>query len=271
LTDRKLGIIGCGNMGEALLAGLLKKNVFDKKNITVSEKQEQRLQSLKNKYSQIAFVRDNRSLVKNSSVIILAVKPQDMETLLKEISPFLTASHLIISIAAGIKISFIEKIVKKTLPTVRVMSNLPALVGEGMSVYSISKTVSREDEQIVEEIFGSVGKVLKLEEDKLDAVTALSGSGPAYISYMLEEMVKAGCELGLTEEQSKIISLQTLVGTTTTFTTETYETFRTFREKITSPKGTTEAALKVLMDAKWKEVFNQAIKKAEQRSKELSK
>ncbi len=192
-----------------------------------------------------------------------------MESLLKEISPFLTSSHLIISIAAGIKISFIEKRVKKTMPIIRVMPNLPILIGEGMSVYCISKTVSKEDEKIAEEIFGSVGKVLKLEEDKLDAVTALSGSGPAYVFYMLEAMIEAGIELGLTEEQSKTLSVQTIIGAAKMI--EKGEDPAILRKKVTSPKGTTEAALKVLMDTKWKEALIQAIKKAEQRSKELSK
>ena len=260
-------------MGEALLAGLLKKNVFDKKNIAVSEKQEERIRLLKDKYPQTLFIKDNQSLVKNSSVIILAVKPQDMEALLQEISPFLTASHLIISIAAGIKISFIEKIVQKTIPIVRVMPNLPALIGEGMSAYSVSETVSKEKiarfvEDLTEKIFGSVGKVLKLEEDKLDAVTALSGSGPAYVFYMLEAMFEAGIELGLTEEQSKALSVQTIIGAAKMI--EAGEDPVILRKKTTSPKGTTESALKVLITS-WKDALIQAIKEAAKRSKELSK
>lgn len=256
-------------MGEALLAGLLKSNIVDKRNITISEKQEERLASLNKKYSQIIFNKDNKSLVKNSQVIILAVKPQDMEALLEEISPFLIPSHLLISIAAGIKISFIEKRGQNNLSIVRVMPNLPILIGEGMSVYSVSKKVSKEGEKIAEEIFGSVGKVLKLEEDKLDAVTALSGSGPAYISYMLEAMIEAGRELDLIGEQSKTLSLQTIIGAAKMI--EKGENPVILRKKVTSPKGTTEAALKVLMNAKWQDALIQAIKKAEQRSKELSK
>ncbi len=256
-------------MGEALLAGLFKKNVLDKKSITISEKQEERFQCLKRKYPQITFTKDNKELIENSSIIILAVKPQDMESLLQEISQFVTASHLIISIAAGIKTSFIEKIIKKSIPIIRAMPNLPALIGEGMSVYCISKSVSEEDKKIAEEIFGSVGKVLKLEEDKLDAVTALSGSGPAYVFYMLEAMAETGIELGLKEEESKTLSVQTIIGAAKMI--EKGECPAVLRQKVTSPKGTTEAALKVLIDTKWKEALIQAIKKAEQRSKELSK
>ena len=139
-------------MGEALLIGLLKKNLFNKKNIAVSEKQEERIKFLKQKYSQITFIKDNQSLVKNSSVIILAIKPQDMESLLKEISPLLTASHLIISIAAGIKISFIEKIIQKKFPIIRAMPNLPALIGEGITAYCVSQSASGKDEKIAEAI-----------------------------------------------------------------------------------------------------------------------
>lgn len=256
-------------MGEALLIGLLKKNAFNKKNITISENQEERLKSLKKQYPQITFNKNNKFLVKNSQVIILAVKPQGMESLLKEISPLLTTSHLIISIAAGIRISFIVKTVKKTMPIIRVMPNLPALIGEGITAYCVSKAVSKEDGKIAEKIFGSVGKILKLEEDKLDAVTALSGSGPAYVFYMLEAMAEAGIKLGLTKEQSKFLSVQTIIGAAKMI--EKGECPITLRQKVTSPKGTTEAALKVLMDTKWKETLIQAIKEAEQRSKELSK
>lgn len=256
-------------MGEALLAGLLNKNAFDKKNITVSEKQEERTKFLKQKYPPITLVQNNQSLVENSSIIILAVKPQDVETLLEEISPSLTASHLLISIAAGIKISFIEKIVGKKIAIIRAMPNLPALIGEGMSAYSVSKNASQKDEKIAEEIFGSTGKVLKLEEDKLDAVTALSGSGPAYVFYMLEAMAEAGIKFGLTKEQAKTLSVQTIIGAAKMI--EKGDCPVDLREKVTSPKGTTEAALKILIDTKWKEVLIQAIKKAEERSKELSK
>jgi len=256
-------------MGEALLSGLLNKNIFDKKNITASEKQEERLKFLKQKYPQIILSKDNQSLVTNSSVIILAIKPQDMESLLKEISTSLTASHLIISIAAGIKLSFLEKTVNKQIPAVRVMPNLPALIGEGISAYCVSDTVSKENEEIIEEILGSLGKVIKMEEDKLDVVTALSGSGPAYVFYMLEAMIEAGIKLGLTEKQAKNLSVQTIIGAAKMI--ERGENPAILREKVTSPKGTTEAALKVLIDSKWKEILIKAIAKAEERSKELSK
>jgi pyrroline-5-carboxylate reductase len=269
LIDRRIGIIGCGNMGEALLAGLLKKNVFDKKNITVSEKQEERFDFLKNNHTGINFVKDNKILVEDSSVIILAVKPQDMESLLQEISPSLTPSQLIISIVAGIKFSFIEKIIQKNIPVIRAMPNLPALIGEGISAYSLSQAISKENEEITEKILGSIGKVIKMEEEKLDAVTALSGSGPAYVFYMLEAMIEAGIELGITKEEAKILSVQTIIGAGKMV--EKGEDPATLRKKVTSPKGTTEAAFEVLRDKKWKEILIEAIKKAEQRSKELSK
>ena len=263
-------------MGEALLAGLLKKSTFDKNHITISEKQEERLQFVKNKHQGINSAKDNKSLIENSSVIILAVKPQDMEALLKEISPFLNNSHLIISIAAGIKLSFIEKIIQKTIPIIRVMPNLPALIGEGISAYAVSATISKENKTIAEmlegivvKILGSLGKVIKLEEKKLDAVTAISGSGPAYVFYMLEAMAEAGIKLGLTKEQAKTLSVQTIIGAGKMI--EKGECPAALRENVTSPKGTTEAALKVLIDAKWKEALVEAIEKAEQRSKELSK
>ncbi len=266
MIDRRIGIIGCGNMGEALLTGLLNKSV---KNITVSEKQEERFEYLKKKYPQITLNKDNQSLVKNSSVIILAVKPQDIESLLQDVSSSLTISHLIISVAAGIKTSFIEKTIQKRIPIIRVMPNLPAFIGKGLSVYCTSKMISEEHEKLAEEIFGSVGKVLKMEEDKLDTVTAISGSGPAYVFYMLEAMLEAGIELGLTEEQAKILSVQTIIGAGKMI--ERGENPAILRKKVTSPKGTTEAALQVLIETKWKEALVQAIKKAQQRSKELSK
>ncbi|MDD5454363.1 MAG: pyrroline-5-carboxylate reductase [Candidatus Ratteibacteria bacterium] len=279
MINKKIGIIGCGNMGEALLYGLISKNIFKKQNIFVSEKQETRLRTLKRKYSQISFAKDNKDLAKKCSVIILAVKPQDIKALLEEISPFLTSSHLLISIAAGIKISFIEETTKEKnphlwdtqrgIPIIRAMPNLPAIIGEGISVYSVSKNVSTKDKKITEEIFGSVGKVLKLKENKLDAVTAISGSGPAYVFYMLEAMIEAGLKLGFKKEEIRSLSVQTIIGAIDMI--EKGECPAILRQKVTSPKGTTEAALKVLIENKWKEILIEAINKAEKRSKEFSK
>jgi len=272
VRNGKIGIIGCGNMGEALLTGLLNKNVFKNENITISEKQEERSKYLKQKYPQTILTKDNQSLVKNSSVIILAVKPQDMESLLKEIPAFLNDSHLIISIAAGIKISFIERIIQKSIPIIRAMPNLPALIGRGISAYSTSgknKTIEKILDDTAEKILGSLGKVIKLEEDKMDTVTALSGSGPAYVFYMLEAMIDAGVKLGITEAQAKELSVQTIIGAAKMI--EKGEDPATLRKKVTSPKGTTEAALKVLIDNKWKEILTQAIENAKARSEELSK
>lgn len=269
MLSRKVGIVGCGNMGEILLRGLVEGKIVDKKSIIVSEKRKERLSCLETQYSQVSFRSDNLYLVRNSQVILVAVKPQDMEILLGEIAPYLRTSHLIISIAAGIRLSFIEKKVSKTVPIIRVMPNLPALIGEGISAYCVSEAVSDGDEKVVKEIFGSIGKVLKLQEEVMDAVTALSGSGPAYLFYMLEGMIEAGKELGLGVEESRFLSLQTILGSARMV--EKGEDPALLREKVTSPRGTTEAALRVLMRKKWKEILIQAIKKAEQRSKELSK
>ena len=269
MINKKIGIIGCGNMGEALLVGLLNKNIFDSKNIIISEKQQEKLDSLKKKYPQIILTQDNKFLTKNSSIIILAVKPQDMESLLKEISLLLTASHLLISIAAGIKTSSIAKTIGKKIPTIRVMPNLPALIGESICAYCVSDTASEENEKIIEGILGSLGKVTKLGEDKMDAVTALSGSGPAYVFYMLEAMIEAGTKLGITEKQAKDLSVQTIIGAAKMI--KKGEDPAILRKKVTSPQGTTEAALKVLIDNKWKEILIEAIEKAQARSRELSK
>lgn len=267
IIDKRVGIIGCGNMGEILLKGLFKK-ISDRKNILVGEKNEERLNYLKKKYEKKAlFTPYNHSVVKNSQVIIIAVKPQEVESLLKDISGFIKASHLIISIVAGIPISFIKKNIPKSGAIIRVMPNLPALIGEGMSVYSPSRGAKEEDKKIVEEIFEGVGKVLQLNEDTMDAVTALSGSGPAYVFYMIEGMIEGGCKLGFTEEQAKILSVQTLIGAAKMI--QKGGDYRSLRKKVTSPGGTTEAALKVLIEKKWKEFLIEAIKRAYERSKEL--
>ena len=268
MIDKRIGIIGCGNMGEALLAGLIKNEAFANEDIIVSEKQEKRSEILKNKYPQITFVENNEFLIKDTSIIMLAVKPQDIESVLKQISAFLNDSHMLISIAAGIKISSIEKMLEKTIPIIRVMPNLPALIGEGISAYCASRIVSEENEKIAEEIFASAGRVIKIEEEKMDAVTAVSGSGPAYIFYMLEAMTKAGEKLGLAKEQAGTLSLQTALGSLRMI--EKGEDPSALREKVTSPKGTTEAALKVLKEKEWEKILIEAIEKAKQRSKELS-
>jgi len=266
IEGKKIGIIGGGNMGEALARGIIEKQVVSRENLLVSDKRSERLDYLKKNLG-VKSVVDNISLVGDSPIIILAIKPQEMDSLLKEISFVLDNSKLVISIAAVITTSFIEERIGGGIPLVRVMPNLCALSGEGVSAYCLGKSASPEDEEIAQQILRSVGQVTKVKEELMDAVTGLSGSGPAYICYFLEAMIEAGEKLGLGESSSKTLSLQTLLGTAKMLA-EGQEPSQ-LRERVTSPGGTTQAAIKVLEDKKWKQIFIEAIERAAARSKEL--
>ena len=187
--------------------------------------------------------------------------------MLEEVSSALDESKLVISIAAGITTSFIEQKIGENIPLVRVMPNLCALSGEGVSAYCLGKSARQQDEEVTQQILKSVGQVSKVEEELMDAVTALSGSGPAYVCYLLEAMIEAGKRLGLGESSSRTLSLQTLLGTAKMIA-EGGEPSQ-LRERVTSPGGTTQAAIKVLEDKKWKQIFIEAIERAAARSKEL--
>jgi pyrroline-5-carboxylate reductase len=259
-----IGFIGGGNMAEALVKGMVQAGMKD---IIVSEPRKDRRAFLEKTYS-AKTTSDNKEVVKQSTIVILAVKPQNMDDVASEIAPFITSEKLIVSIAAGITLQYLNARLK-TSKIVRVMPNTPALVQEGMSVLSMCECILDKEMALVRGIFMSVGKVLVLPEKYMDAVTALSGSGPAFVALFAEAMIAAGIKMGLTEDTASELAVQTVIGTAKLL--ETGMPPDKLREMVTSPGGTTAAGLRVFEEKGMKEMVSSVIEAAAQRSKELGR
>jgi pyrroline-5-carboxylate reductase len=265
-----IGFIGSGNMAEALIKGVIKAGVYRPENILISDIRTERLNFLTEKYNVIA-AEDNADLVAKVDILILSVKPQNMTEALQSIKDAIKPSILVISIAAGIKVAKIANALGD-IAIVRVMPNTPALIGEGASaLFANDKAKPMLDKAM--SIFSSVGKAVIVEDENLiDAVTAVSGSGPAYYFLLMEEMVKAAVELGLPEMVAKDLVLQTAkgAGLLAVQADKTGESPTELRRKVTSPGGTTEAAIKVFTEGNFGPLVQAALKRACERSKELS-
>ncbi len=259
-----IGFIGGGNMAEAMIKGITQSG---KRDIMVSELRAERRAYLESTYS-VKATPDNKEVVKNCDIIILAVKPQNMDDVTGEIAGLITPEKLIISIAAGITLSYLSARLK-TSQVIRVMPNTPALVQEGMSVLSLCECFEDKQMALVRGIFMSIGKVLVLPEKYMDAVTAVSGSGPAFIALFVEKMADAGVKAGLGKDNASELAVQTLIGTAKLL--ETGMPPDKLREMVTSPGGTTAAGLKVFEDKGFSDLMNAVIEAAANRSKELGR
>ncbi|MDP3013023.1 MAG: pyrroline-5-carboxylate reductase, partial [Candidatus Subteraquimicrobiales bacterium] len=226
------------------------------------------LVQLKQKY-EVKIASDNVKAVKESDVVLLAVKPQQMNDVLLEIAPSIT-KKVLISIAAGVDTAHIFDKLGKRVDLVRVMPNSPALVGKGISVLSPAEGCAQDSLELVSRLFSSIGEVIFLREKFQNEATALSGSGPAYFYLFVEALIEAGLKIGLSHEIAKKLVLETLAGSITMLK-ETDESPEILKEAVTSRGGTTEAALKVFTEAKFKETVYQAIEAAVKRAGELDK
>ena len=259
-----IGFIGGGNMAEAIISGLRKGG---KEGIIVSDLNPGRLAYLKERYS-IKAAGSNREVLSSARTIVLAVKPQHMESVLDEIKEAVSREHLFVSIAAGISISYISERLG-TERVVRVMPNTPALVGEGMSVIAFPGAIRKKEKTGVLKIFRAVGKTMELAEELMDAVTALSGSGPAFFAHFIEAMVEAGVRMGLPYEESLSLTLQTATGTIRLL--ESGKSTFELKRMVTSPGGTTAEGLFVMDHGALKAIVKDAIEAATSKSKELSR
>jgi len=269
MIDKKIGIIGCGNMGEALLSRLSK--VMEKSvSIMVSETDTSRRDYIQTKYKMIVEI-DNNIVVKYSDVIILAVKPKDFDQILKqEICCGISKDKLLVSIAAGVTLKYIENIVGKDIPVIRIMPNMAASIGEAISTISRGASAGNKDVEIVKEIFSAVGDVIEIDESLVDAVTAISGSGPAYFFCLMDAMMEIAWKLGLDKASARRLVLKTALGSVRLIQ-ELQEEPASMIKKVASKGGTTEAAFKVFEKRCFKGIVHDAIKKAYKRAGELSK
>ena len=262
----QVGLIGVGVMGEALISGLVSSR-FPKAQIVFTEKRSDRAREISTKYG--AREVDLTELVKSSDVILLVVKPQDLADLLAAVEVDLNKKALLVSFAAGKSTKFIGEKIGANVAVIRVMPNTPTLIGLGMAAISIGANVSQEQAKFVTDFLATCGKVLAIDENLQDAVTAVSGSGPAYFFAFVEEMIKSGVALGLSSEQASTLAIQTIVGSAAMLE-QSGKSATTLRENVTSPNGTTAAALKVFGDAKLGEIIERAMTAARDRSQELA-
>ena len=259
-------ILGAGVMGETLLSGLVRAG-RRVDNLLVGEKRAERARELEDRYG-VAVV-SNVEAARKASTLALVVKPQDMGDLLDEIAGELRPGQLVVSLAAGITTAFIESRVPGGVAVVRVMPNTPALVDEGMAAISPGSHCDDGHLAEAESLMASVGKVLRIPERQMDAVTAISGSGPAYIFFVVESMIEAGVHLGLPRTTATELVVQTLVGSAKMLR-ETGAHPVVLREQVTSPAGTTAAALRELEIHKVRAAFLAAMEAARDRSRALA-
>jgi len=264
--SRTVAILGVGVMGSTLLAGLLRsgRNAAD---LVITGRNVERAEELAETYG--VRLMSNVDAALDADTLVLVVKPQDMDGLLAEISDHVRPGALVVSLAAGITTGFLEERLPSGTAVVRVMPNTPALVDEGMAAISPGKHCDEGHLNEAEELLRSCGKVLRIPEKHLDAVTAISGSGPAYIFYVVEAMIEAGVLLGMPRATSTDLVVQTLYGAATMLK-ETGQHPTVLREQVSSPGGTTMAALRQLDDHKVRAAFVTAMEAAAKRSKELA-
>ena len=257
-------IFGVGKMGGAILHGLLGSDSFDDEVVVVVRSEE--------KAAELADVYGVRNLTSEeaakSDVLILTAKPQDMSAMLSEIAPYVNSNAVVISIAVGLTTEFFEKRLPAQVSVIRVMPNTPSLIGEGMSVLSAGKNCTETALKKAVEVMGCVGKTLVIEESLQNSVTAVSGSGPAYIFYVAEAMISAGEKLGLPKQVATELTIQTIVGAALMMR-ETKEAPEVLRKNVTSPNGTTAKAIEKFDEAKLMQIFAQAMEANHNRSREL--
>jgi pyrroline-5-carboxylate reductase len=258
-------IFGAGVMGETLLSGLLRAG-RRAEDLLVAEKRIDHAAQLEQRYG--VEVRDNAEAAAKADTVVLVVKPQDMATLVDEIAPHLRQGVLVVSLAAGITTGFLEARLPAGTPVVRVMPNTPALVDEGMAAVSPGSHCDEAHLEEAESLLRAVGKVVRVPERQQDAVTAISGTGPAYLFYVVESMIEAGVHLGLPRATAAELAIQTVYGAAKMLR-ETGEHPTVLREQVTSPAGTTAAAVRKLEEHGVRAAFLDALEAARNRSHEL--
>jgi len=266
LEGKRIGFIGGGNMAEAIIKGLLAGGVSAEA-IMVAEPLQPRREYLSSEYS--VLTNDNLDVAKRSDIIILAVKPQVAASVLTGLEPVISTDKLIISIMAGISTDFIEKTLTSGVRVVRTMPNTPALIQSAATAVCPGRKATDQDIETAREIFTRVGTVVAVPEKQMDAVTGLSGSGPAYVFTFIEALSDAGVKNGLPRDVATALAIQTVLGAAR-MAAETGDHPALLREKVTSPGGTTIAALHSLENGRFRGVIMDAVDAASQRSRELA-
>jgi pyrroline-5-carboxylate reductase len=268
MAGTRITILGAGRLGESLLRGLLSSGWRTADDLTVTARRGERIDELRERYG-VAAGPDNAAAVAGAGLVVVAVKPQDMGTVLAEIAPAVTAEQTILSVAAGITTRSIEAHLPAGARVVRAMPNAGALVHEGIAGIARGANASDADLALAEDALGHLGAVVRVAEVDMDAVTALSGSGPAYFALLAEAMIEAGLLLGLSREVSTRLVVQTMFGSALLLRDEGIHPVE-LREAVTSPGGTTTRAIRELESSGVRAAFLKAIDAATERSRELA-
>ncbi|MBU6450640.1 MAG: pyrroline-5-carboxylate reductase [Cyanobacteria bacterium REEB67] len=267
LKGKKLAVIGCGKLGEALVAGLCKNSELQKNDITATVGRETSIERVSKKLG-IAVGVDNKAAVKGKDIVLLAVKPQNMDRVLAELKDVLTKEQLIVSVAASVTTSFCEERLEEKAAVVRAMPNTPAVINVGMTGLCHGLHVSAEQRNMAEAIFKCVGETVFVDESLMDAVTALSASGPAYLYVVVESLAEAGVKLGIPREISTLLAAQTMHGASR-MVLETKAHPALLKDTVTTPAGCTIDGLMELEEGKLRVTLIKAVVKAAERAREL--
>jgi pyrroline-5-carboxylate reductase len=266
--NTRLGIIGCGNMGEAIAKGVVYSDAIHAGNLYLFDVDPNKSNYLRESLH-ANVTNSSEELVNGCNTILVAVKPQDTEDALKEVWHVLDSSKLVISITAGVTIKKIKKIIKEEVRVVRAMPNMGALANMSITALCYDSYVDNDDKDLAKKIFKSIGDIAEIEEAYMDAVTAISGSGPAYFFYLAEMLEKIAMEMGIDKEKARLLAVKTAVGSAALLEDSGFDA-ETLRKRVTSKGGTTEAAFRVFQNKKLEETFREGIKAAKERARELS-
>ena len=269
VDERRIAILGAGRIGEALIQGLLSSGWRKPSDLTASARREERVAELRERHG-IAATQSNAEAAAGAALVVIAVKPQDIDSLLGEIGPLIQPEQTVLTIAAAIPTTAIERHLTDNVPVVRAMPNTPSTVHEGIAGLCAGAHAGEEHLTLAEEALLHLGGVVRVSEPHMDAVTAVSGSGPAYFALLAEAMIEAGILLGLAREIATQLVVQTMLGTAKQLRDEKMHPVE-LREMVTSPGGTTIAAIRELEQAGVRAAFLNAIQAAMERSKELAR
>jgi pyrroline-5-carboxylate reductase len=269
IKGQKVGFIGAGNMGEALIKGLVAANLVPPEAIYASDVRIERLRTLEQQYG-VRLLQDNAELIRQADVVILAVKPQIMAPVVRQISATVTRKKLLISIAAGVSTMTIRAALGKDARLIRVMPNTPALVLEGVTAIAKAEGLEPGDLDTASEIFSAVGRVVTLDEELMDAVTGLSGSGPAYVALVIESLADGGVKMGLDRVTAMTLATQTVLGAARLML-ETGLHPGALKDMVSSPGGTSIAGVHALEEGGIRHTFMTAVERATLRSRELGR